>query len=98
MHPQSAMEAGAGEAQEGAVFGGGPLRGRGGAVAAGTVWGKGLQGGELDRRNRSVGGWGERKGQGKIEGDGRTLLLVSGSTSHIFVMVVLGCGCGCGVC
>lgn len=44
------MQAGAGEADEGAEFGGGPLRGRGGAVAASGVTGEFLEGEELDGR------------------------------------------------
>lgn len=46
------MEAGAGEADEGAEFGGGPLGGGGGAVDAGGVGGAFLEGEELG------GGWG----------------------------------------
>ena len=48
MHAQGAVEAGAGEADEGAEFGGGPLRGGGVAVYAGFVLGEGLEGLELD--------------------------------------------------
>ena len=74
------MQAGAGEADEGAEFGGGPLRGGGEAVDALAVAGALLEGGEL-------GGVGIRRGCFVRGGGGfGTLLLVSGSTSHI-----LGC-------
>ncbi len=47
MHAQTAVQAGAREADEGAEFGGGPLRGGGGAVDAGGVSGTFLEGREL---------------------------------------------------
>ncbi len=54
MHAQAAVEARAGEADEGAEFGGGPLRGRGGAVAAGGIARGFLEGEELGRWVRLV--------------------------------------------
>lgn len=47
VHAQTAVQAGACEADEGAEFGGGPLRGRGGAVDAGGVSGTFLESCEL---------------------------------------------------
>ena len=54
MHAEAAVEAGACEADESAEFGGGPLRGGGGAVDAGGVAGAFLEGGELVGREEVV--------------------------------------------
>ncbi len=66
MHAESAVQAGACEADEGAEFGGGPLRGGGGAVDALAVAGAFLEGGELMGEKWVLGGllvrWG---GKGK---------------------------------
>lgn len=48
VHAEAAVQARAREADEGAEFGGGPLRGGGGAVAAGGVAGEFLEGEELE--------------------------------------------------
>ncbi|KAI4173589.1 MAG: hypothetical protein LQ346_008401, partial [Caloplaca aetnensis] len=47
VHAEAAVQARAHEADEGAELGGGPLRGRGGAVAAGRVAGEPLEGEKL---------------------------------------------------
>ena len=47
MHAEAAVQAGAGETDEGAEFGGGPLGGGGGAVDALAVAGAFLKGGKL---------------------------------------------------
>lgn len=60
MDAQTAVIAGAGEADEDAEFGGGPLRGRGGAVGAEGVGGKALEGEELSLRGGQC-AQGERK-------------------------------------
>ena len=61
MHAQPAVQAGADEADEGAEFGGGPLRGGGAAVAAGGVGGAFLEDGELDESRD--GQWGVEEGE-----------------------------------
>ena len=81
------MQARAREADEGSEFGRGPLWGGGGAVAACRVTGEFLEGEELSRggvSERKDGVMSGEKGKGG-EGKGglHTLLLVSGSTSHI---------------
>lgn len=53
MHAQAAVQARACEADEGTELGGGPLRRRGGAVAAGGVAGVLLEGEELLQERRA---------------------------------------------
>ena len=78
------MQAGACQADEGAEFGRGPLRGWGGTVNAGCVSGAFLQGCEL-QGYRS-------EGIDLVGGERGTLVLVSGSTSHILLDFVCANG------
>ena len=70
MHAEAAVEAGAGEADEGAEFGGGPLWGGGGAVDAGFVGGEGLKFEELKGRRVGLADLRRRKGWRGGEGAG----------------------------
>lgn len=67
MHAEAAVQASAGETDEGAKFGGGPLRGWSGAIAADGIWGAFLEGSELDRRVRKLIYF--RKGRQRREGE-----------------------------
>ena len=85
MHPEAAVQARACEADEGSEFGGGPLWGGGRAVAAGCVAWCFLKGEELcSGEGKAEVSWLVRvlvmERGGRVE---HTLLLVSGSTSHI---------------
>lgn len=59
VHSEPAVQARARQADEGAEFGGGPLRGRGRAVAAGGISREFLQGEELYAGERELVGWAE---------------------------------------